>query len=92
MNTSALLKVMHREAKTMSDKVAVLFVRLLRYVSHLNLMDAHVKRRCASRFGFDIVSGYRHKDIPPDSKMTLEELKKKGYVMDEAQWLSVSSV
>ena len=43
MNTSALPKVMHREAKTMSDKVAVLFVRLLRYVSHLNLMDARAQ-------------------------------------------------
>ena len=41
MNTSALPKVMHREAKTMSDKVAVLFVRLLRYVFGLKHMDAH---------------------------------------------------
>jgi len=63
------VEVMHREAKTMSDKAAVLFVWLL-------------------RFGFDLISGYKHKDIPPDSKMSLEELRKKGYVMDEAQWLS----
>jgi ubiquinol oxidase len=42
------------------------------------------------RTGFDIVSGYKHKPIPPGSNMSLEELRKGGYVMDETQWLYVS--
>ncbi|KAH8104573.1 AOX, alternative oxidase mitochondrial precursor [Cristinia sonorae] len=63
------VQVMHREAKTISDKVAVLFVKIL-------------------RTGFDLISGYKHKEIPPNSSMSLEELRKKGYIMDESQWLS----
>ena len=39
------------------------------------------------RWGFDIASGYKHKPIPPGSNMTLEELRKGGYVMNEHQWL-----
>jgi len=39
------------------------------------------------RRGFDIISFYKHKEIPPNSTMTLEELRKGGYVMDETQWL-----
>ncbi|THH11665.1 hypothetical protein EW145_g505 [Phellinidium pouzarii] len=39
------------------------------------------------RFGFDLVSGYSHKEIPPGSTMTLEELRKKGYVNTESRWL-----
>ena len=42
------------------------------------------------RWGFDIVSGYKHKPIPPNSNMSLEELRKGGYVMDEHAWLNVS--
>jgi hypothetical protein len=43
-----------------------------------------------SRWGFDLVSGYKHKEIPKGSKMTFEELRKGEYIMTEAQWLSVS--
>ncbi|KAH7885353.1 alternative oxidase [Phlebopus sp. FC_14] len=39
------------------------------------------------RWGFDFVSGYKHKDIPPDSKMTLDELKQGGFVLTEKAWL-----
>lgn len=39
------------------------------------------------RFGFDLLSGYRHKEIPPNTSMTLQELREKGYVMDQHQWL-----
>ncbi|EPT05245.1 hypothetical protein FOMPIDRAFT_1139333 [Fomitopsis schrenkii] len=40
------------------------------------------------RWGFDIVSGYKHKPLPPNYRsMSLEELKKGGYVMDERHWL-----
>ncbi|TCD70533.1 hypothetical protein EIP91_002879 [Steccherinum ochraceum] len=63
------VEVMHREAKTMSDKLAVVFVRLLRW-------------------GFDVLSGYKHKTIPPGSNLSLEELRKQGYVMDEAGWMA----
>ncbi|PSR83891.1 hypothetical protein PHLCEN_2v5600 [Hermanssonia centrifuga] len=37
---------------------------------------------------FDIISGYKHKPIPPNSKMTIEELRKGGYILDEKQWLA----
>ncbi|KAJ3484248.1 hypothetical protein NLI96_g5778 [Meripilus lineatus] len=62
------VEVMHRDAKTFSDKVAVTFVKALRY-------------------WFDIISNYKHKTIPPNSNMSLQELRKGGYVMDEGQWL-----
>ena len=41
------------------------------------------------RWGFDFASRYKHKDIPPKSNMSLEELRKQGYVMDDSQWLAV---
>ncbi|KAG2151385.1 AOX, alternative oxidase mitochondrial precursor [Suillus clintonianus] len=41
-----------------------------------------------TRWGFDLASGYKHKPIPADSKMSLEELKKGGYILDEKAWLS----
>ncbi|THH01563.1 hypothetical protein EW026_g1153 [Hermanssonia centrifuga] len=37
---------------------------------------------------FDIISGYKHKPIPPNSDMTIEELRKGGYILDEKQWLA----
>ncbi|KAH8114645.1 alternative oxidase [Phellopilus nigrolimitatus] len=40
------------------------------------------------RTGFDLVSGYKHKEIPAGSTMSLEELRKKGYVMTEKGWLN----
>lgn len=81
---------MHREAKTLSDKVAMTFVRLLRYgLCGSTETCAQIFRR---RWGFDIASGYKHKPIPPNSNMTLEELRKGGYVMDERQWLQVNAI
>ncbi|KAJ6551936.1 alternative oxidase-domain-containing protein [Mycena capillaripes] len=41
-----------------------------------------------SRFGFDVVSRYKHKEIPPGSTMTVEELRKEGYLLDERGWLN----
>ncbi|TFY78481.1 hypothetical protein EWM64_g5530 [Hericium alpestre] len=61
--------VLHRDAKTLSDKLAVNFCKLL-------------------RFGFDVVSGYKHKPIPPGSKLSLKELREGGYIMDEHAWLN----
>ncbi|KAJ7279970.1 AOX, alternative oxidase mitochondrial precursor [Mycena rebaudengoi] len=63
------VEVLHRDAKTLSDMLAVKLVKL-------------------ARQGFDIVSGYKHKDIPPDSTMTVAELRKEGYILDEAGWLN----
>ncbi|KAG8930705.1 hypothetical protein FRC02_003760 [Tulasnella sp. 418] len=40
-----------------------------------------------ARLGFDLVSGYQHKEIPPNSTMSLEELRKGGYALSEVQWL-----
>jgi len=63
------VEVLHREAKTLPDKLAYGLMRL-------------------ARWGFDFVSGYKHKAIPPDSNMTLEELRKGGYLLDEHGWLN----
>ncbi|KAH7913407.1 AOX, alternative oxidase mitochondrial precursor [Hygrophoropsis aurantiaca] len=63
------VEVLHRDAKTISDKIACNLVKLMRW-------------------GFDFVSGYKHKSIPPNSSMTLEELKQGGYVLTEKAWLS----
>ncbi|KAM5535026.1 hypothetical protein V8D89_011254 [Ganoderma adspersum] len=41
-----------------------------------------------ARWGFDLASGYKHKPLPPNAaSMSLEELRKGGYLMDETQWL-----
>ncbi|OCB84998.1 alternative oxidase [Sanghuangporus baumii] len=37
---------------------------------------------------FDVVSGYKHKDIPEGTNMSVEELRKNGYVMTEAGWMN----
>ncbi|KAI0699106.1 alternative oxidase [Cytidiella melzeri] len=37
---------------------------------------------------FDIVSGYKDKKIPEGTTMSLEELRKKGYVLTEHQWMN----
>ncbi|KAL1950272.1 hypothetical protein VTO73DRAFT_5396 [Trametes versicolor] len=63
------VEVLHRQAKTFSDKIAYSFVHL-------------------ARWGFDLVSGYKHKPLPPNAKeMSLKELQDGGYLMNEAQWL-----
>ncbi|KAF7368726.1 Alternative oxidase [Mycena venus] len=63
------VQVLHKDAKTVADKLAYRLVRL-------------------ARWGFDFVSGYKHKEIPPGSMMTLEELRKGGYLLDETGWLN----
>ncbi|KAF8508211.1 alternative oxidase [Gautieria morchelliformis] len=64
------VSLLHHEAKTWSDKLALVFVSVLRK-------------------GFDIVSRYKHKPVPEGAKnMTIEELRKGGYIMDEKQWLA----
>ncbi|KAJ7929586.1 alternative oxidase-domain-containing protein [Mycena leptocephala] len=63
------VQVLHRDAKTVPDKLAYGLVRLARY-------------------GFDVVSRYKHKETPPSSTMTLEQLRKEGYLLDEKAWLN----
>jgi hypothetical protein len=63
------VEVLHREAKTLGDKLAWGIVRF-------------------ARWGFDFVSGYKHKPIPQGQTMTLEQLRKGGYILDEHQWLN----
>ncbi|KAJ3717038.1 alternative oxidase [Lentinula raphanica] len=48
-------------------------------------LAANLVKLC--RWGYDLVSRYKHKTIPPDSNMTLEQLRKEGYVLDDKQWL-----
>jgi len=40
-----------------------------------------------SRWGYDLVTRYKHKKLPPGENMSLEQLRKEGYVLDEKQWL-----
>lgn len=45
----------------------------------------------STRAGFDLLSGYKHKDIPPNSNMTLEQLRKEGYLLDDHAWMNVTT-
>jgi len=63
------VEVLHRETKTISDKLAYGLVKLARII-------------------FDFVSGYKHVEGPPDPKMTIAELRKAGYLLDDKQWLT----
>ncbi|KAN0087446.1 Alternative oxidase domain containing protein [Tylopilus felleus] len=63
------VEILHKEAKTISDKFTYNLVQLTRWC-------------------FDFVSGYKHKPIPRDHNMTIEELKAKGYILGEQAWLS----
>jgi hypothetical protein len=54
-------------------------------ISHMLTFDVS-----ACRNGFDFVSRYKHKEIPPNSSMTLQQLREGGYAMDPTQWLAVS--
>jgi len=63
------VEVLHRETKTISDKLAYGLVKLARTI-------------------FDFVSGYKHVEGPPDPKMSIAELRKAGYLLDDKQWLT----
>ena len=73
----------------MADRAANGLVRLCRWawVSRRNLNSSSDSY---SRKLFDVVSGYKHKEIPTGSSMSVEELREKGYVMTEAGWMNVS--
>jgi ubiquinol oxidase len=40
---------------------------------------------------FDFVSGYKHPEGPVDPNASIEELRKAGALLDEKQWLDVST-
>ncbi|KDQ11405.1 hypothetical protein BOTBODRAFT_114365 [Botryobasidium botryosum FD-172 SS1] len=64
------VKILSRTPTTLSDKMALGFVKLVRNA-------------------FDLVSNYKHRPLPSNWKeMSLADLKKQGYVMDEGQWLA----
>lgn len=42
-----------------------------------------------SRATFDFVSGYKHPTVPPSPDMTVEQLRKAGYLLDDRAWLTV---
>ncbi|KAF8964210.1 mitochondrial alternative oxidase [Flammula alnicola] len=62
------VEVLHRETKTLGDKLAYGLVKLARSI-------------------FDLVSGYKHIETPPAPGMTIEELRKAGYLLSDKQWL-----
>jgi ubiquinol oxidase len=41
-----------------------------------------------ARAGYDFVTRYKEKCIPPDSTMTTAELRSKGYLFTEHEWLN----
>ncbi|KAF8158328.1 mitochondrial alternative oxidase [Crassisporium funariophilum] len=63
------VEVLHRERKTLADKLAYGLVKF-------------------ARSAFDFVSGYKHVDGPPDPGMTVAQLRKAGYLLDDKQWLN----
>ncbi|KAK7052567.1 alternative oxidase [Favolaschia claudopus] len=63
------VEVIHQETKTLADKVAHRFVKLMKRT-------------------FDLVSRYKHKEIPAGSTMSVEQLRKEGYLLDENGWLN----
>lgn len=42
-----------------------------------------------ARATFDFVSGYKHPTVPPSPDMTVEQLRKAGYLLDDRAWLTV---
>jgi hypothetical protein len=87
------VRVVHRPARTVSDKIALTLVKGLRWVLSL---DAHTAEphtdplnllRSRS-FGYDLLSGYRHRPLPAHPEtFSLEELRLMGCVMSPDQWL-----
>lgn len=44
-----------------------------------------------ARTMFDVVSGYKHKPLPPDYKQwPIQKLRDEGYILDDRAWLRVS--
>ncbi|KAF5382520.1 hypothetical protein D9615_002956 [Tricholomella constricta] len=37
---------------------------------------------------FDLASGYKHVTVPPNEKMTVQELRAAGYLLDDRAWLN----
>ncbi|KAG6866304.1 hypothetical protein C0991_006400 [Blastosporella zonata] len=63
------VEVLHREAKSLPDKMAYSMVKLARTI-------------------FDLVSMYKHVDIPATEKMTVQELRAAGRLLDDRAWLN----
>ncbi|KAG6917466.1 hypothetical protein DXG01_002443 [Tephrocybe rancida] len=63
------VEVLHREAKSIPDKMAYGMVKLARTM-------------------FDLVSRYKHVDIAPDEKMSVQQLREAGHLLTERAWLN----
>ena len=74
---------------SLSDKMASGMVRFARYVVS-SPFAAGSLIILEPRKLFDLVSGYKHKPIPLGTNMTVDELRKEGYVMTEVGWMNVS--
>ncbi|EJC98005.1 alternative oxidase [Fomitiporia mediterranea MF3/22] len=40
------------------------------------------------RKAFDVVSGYKHKDMPEKTNLSVKELREQGYIMTETGWMN----
>lgn len=49
----------------------------------------HSEPKGTHRRFFDVISGYKHKPIPHDSNMSVEDLIRGGYILSDKQWLAV---
>jgi hypothetical protein len=84
------VKVVRRPLITRSDKIAGKLVKWLRFVfssvlsSLLLLLTLWLSRRA----GFDIVSRYKHRELPANpEKYSVESLRRMGCIMSPDQWL-----
>ncbi|KAG9019877.1 hypothetical protein FRB90_000007 [Tulasnella sp. 427] len=88
-NTSALTSfagdwVLFHPVYTSEEVNTVKVLRLERKTTSDKIASACV---AVLRYGFDVLSQYKHKDIPTGSNMSLQELRAKGYSMDDHKWL-----
>lgn len=84
------VKVVRRPLITRSDKIAGKLVKWLRFVfssalpSLLLLLTLWLSRRA----GFDIVSRYKHRELPANpERYSVESLRRMGCIMSPDQWL-----
>lgn len=83
------MSVLHRTPENTGDKVALALVKLARCVSQSHFCYIETDGYIIISWGFDLVSRYKYKPIPPNSKLSVAEMRKEGYLMAESEWLMV---